>query len=158
MPAYSLPKARSLLRSCERASSGCLILTVPLAANLGPEMLKRPTLDFSARAPGTGADISFSEYVAFALLNALRIVGHGWPQGFAVSVSRRELADLEPKHARILKQDPVKLFDQQAIRANARDGDIAVTNIASKAEGAQDERETPLPLSTGDWRGEPIQS
>jgi hypothetical protein len=57
---------------------------------------------FSAAAPGTGADISFSEYEAFALLNALRILGHGWPQGFAVSVLRRERADLERKHARIL--------------------------------------------------------
>ena len=35
---------------------------------------------FSAEAPGTGADISFSEYEAFALLNGLRIMGHGWPR------------------------------------------------------------------------------
>jgi hypothetical protein len=29
---------------------------------------------FSEEAPGTGADISFSEYEAFALLNGLRIM------------------------------------------------------------------------------------
>src|SRR6266436_5087508 len=41
---------------------------------------------FSEEAPGTGAVISFSEYDAFALLNGLRIMGHRWPQGFAVSI------------------------------------------------------------------------
>ena len=39
---------------------------------------------FSKEAPGTGADISFSQYEAFALLSALRIMDHGWTQGFAV--------------------------------------------------------------------------
>jgi hypothetical protein len=106
---------------------------------------------FTEEAPGTGSDIRFSEYEAFALLVGLRIMGHGWPQGFAVSIMRRLRPDLEREHARILKQDPIELFDQQAIRAKAREGDIAVSNtdpvfliLASKAEGAQDERETPL--------------
>ena len=40
---------------------------------------------FSEEATGTGVDISFSEYDAFALLNGLRIMGHGWPQGFAAA-------------------------------------------------------------------------
>src|SRR5262245_57806285 len=44
---------------------------------------------FNEEAPGTGADISFSEYDAFALLNGLRIMGHRWPQGFAVAIMRR---------------------------------------------------------------------
>jgi hypothetical protein len=101
---------------------------------------------FSEEAPGTGADISFSEYDAFALLNALRIMGHGWPQGFAVTIMRRIRPALEREHARILRQDPVKLFDQQAIRAGARPGDIYVDNtdpvflvIASKAQRVADE-------------------
>jgi hypothetical protein len=105
---------------------------------------------FSEGAPGTGADISFSEYDAFALLNGLRIMGHGWPQGFAVSVMRRLRPDLEKQHARILRQDPDKLFDEQAIRASARPGDIAVTNtdpvfltLASKEKLAPDEGQTP---------------
>ena len=74
---------------------------------------------FSEEAPGTGADISFSEYEAFALLNGLRIMEHGWPQGFAVSIMRRVRLDLERQHARILRQTPDKLFDQQAIRASS---------------------------------------
>ena len=83
---------------------------------------------FSEEAPGTGADISFSQYEAFAVLNALRIMEHGWPQGFAVSIMRRIRPDLEKEHARILRQAPEKLFDWQAIRARARAGDLAVDN------------------------------
>jgi hypothetical protein len=44
---------------------------------------------FSEKSPGTGADISFSKYEAFALSNGLRILEHGWPQSFAVSIMRR---------------------------------------------------------------------
>jgi hypothetical protein len=97
---------------------------------------------FTGEAPGTGADISFSEYEAFALLNALRIMEHGWTQGFAVSVMRRVRDDLEREHARILKQSPDELFDQQRIIAKARPGDMAFDNsdpvfltLTSKAQG-----------------------
>jgi hypothetical protein len=103
---------------------------------------------FSEEAPGTGADISFSEYEAFALFNGLRILGHGWPQSFAVAIMRRVRPALETEHARILKQDPEQLFDQEAIREAARPGDIAADNtdpvyltVASKAQRA------PEPLS-----------
>jgi hypothetical protein len=108
---------------------------------------------FSEEAPGTGADISFSEYDAFALLNGLRIMGHGWPQGFAVSIMRRVRPVLEREHARILRQNPDRLFDWEAIRARARPGDIAVDNtdpvfltLASKEERAPGERK-PAPFS-----------
>jgi hypothetical protein len=105
---------------------------------------------FSGEATGTGADVSFSEYEAFALFNGLRIMNHGWPQSFAVSIMRRVRVDLEKEHARILRQDPKELFDREAIRAKAREGDIAVDNtdpvfltLASKEERASDEGETP---------------
>ena len=104
---------------------------------------------FSDEAPGTGADILFSEYEAFALLNGLRIMGHGWPQGFAVAIMRNVRPGLERQHARILRQDPDKLFDQQTIRAAAREGSIAVDNadpvfltVASRPQGVSDERQT----------------
>ena len=106
---------------------------------------------FSEEAPGTGADISFSEYEVFALINGLRIMQHGWPQGIAVSIMRRVRLDLEREHARILRQDPAKLFDQQAIDATARPGDIAVDNtdpvfltVAAREQYASDERQTRL--------------
>jgi hypothetical protein len=101
---------------------------------------------FSEEAPGTGADISFSEYDAFALLNGLRIMGHGWPQGFAVAIMRRIRPALESEHARILRQDPDKLFDQKALLAPGLPGNIAADNtdpvyltLASKAQRPLDE-------------------
>ena len=48
---------------------------------------------FSEEQPGTGADISFSEYEAFALLNGLKIMGHGWPRGFAVEAAGIEFSN-----------------------------------------------------------------
>ena len=113
---------------------------------------------FSEEAPGTGADIMFSEYEAFALLNGLRIMAHGWPQSFAVSIMRRVRRDLEREHARILRQDPGKLFDWDAIRARARPGDIAVDNtdpvfltIASKAQRGPDGQTAPLSAVCHGW-------
>jgi hypothetical protein len=114
---------------------------------------------FSEEAPGTGADISFSEYEAFALLNGLRIMAHGWPQSFAVSIMRRVRLDLEREHARILRQDPDQLFDQQAIVARARPGDIGVDNtdpvflaLASTTQPAPDEgQRAPLPAVCRGW-------
>ena len=104
---------------------------------------------FSEEAPGTGADISFSEYEAFALLNALSIMEHGWPQSFAVSIMRRVRPDLTKEHARILRQDPQKLFDRKAIHKKARPGDIGVDNtdpvfltVVSKGHRAPDETKT----------------
>ena len=73
-------------------------------------------------------EIWFSEYEAFALLNGLRLIVHGWPQGFAVSVMRRVRPELENEHVRILKQDKNWLFDQEAIRKNAKEGDLAFDN------------------------------
>src|SRR5262245_60214010 len=83
---------------------------------------------FSEEAPGTGVDISFSEYEAFALINGLRIMNHGWTQSFAVLILRHVRRDLEREHARILRQDPGKLFDSQAVRTKAREGEIAANN------------------------------
>lgn len=85
---------------------------------------------YSAEAPGSGVEVWFSEYEAFALLNGLRLMGHGWPQGFAVSVMRRVRTELEKQHARILKLDTKSLFDQEAIRRDGKAGDIAFDNTA----------------------------
>jgi hypothetical protein len=111
---------------------------------------------FSEEAPGTGADILFSEYEAFALLNGLRIMNHGWPQSFAVSIMRRVRVDLESEHARILRQKPDKLFDWEAIRSRASPGAIAVDNadpvfltLASKTSAPD---EAPLPAVCHGWQ------
>lgn len=83
---------------------------------------------FSAEPPGRGVEIWFSSYEAFALLTGLRLMAHGWPQGQAVSVMRNVRSALEAEHRRILLQDPNWLFDQEAIRKNARPGDHAFDN------------------------------
>ena len=105
---------------------------------------------YSTDALGSGVEVWFSEYEAFALLNGLRLMGHGWPQGFAVAVMRRARPELEKEHARILKQDVKSLFDQEEIRRNAKAGDMAfdVTDpillvIASKSGALQSEETTP---------------
>lgn len=66
--------------------------------------------------------------VVFAVLNGLRLMAQGWPQGFAVATLRRLRLDLGKEHARILKQNPDELFDKQEIWKNAQPGDIAVDN------------------------------
>jgi hypothetical protein len=83
---------------------------------------------YSTDAPGSGVEVRFSEYEAFALLTGLRLLGHGWPQSFAVSVMRRVRPELEKEHARILRQDTNALFDQEAIRRRAKPGDMAFDN------------------------------
>jgi hypothetical protein len=70
---------------------------------------------YSLDAPGRGGENWFSDYDVFALLIGLQLMRHGWPQGFAVSVLRRVKPELEIQHARILKQNPAVLFDEQLI-------------------------------------------
>ena len=60
---------------------------------------------FSNAMPGRGGENRFSEYEAFSLLLALRLMRERWPQGFVVSLMRRIRPDLEKEHVRILKQD-----------------------------------------------------
>ena len=66
LPAYSTQIATSLLWSCAGASSGCLNLTVPLAATFGLKMLKRPILHFSARRHRAPEAIFRSRSMKFA--------------------------------------------------------------------------------------------
>jgi hypothetical protein len=87
-------------------------------------MLKRLTLRFSARINRDRSRHFVSEYETFELANGLRIAEHGWPQSFVSFNHPRARVDLEREHASILRQNPDKLFDQEAIRAGAREGDI----------------------------------
>jgi hypothetical protein len=79
---------------------------------------------FSDEPPGRGVEVSFSAYEAFALLTALQLMEHGWPQSFPVRLLRAARKPLELEHARILKLDPRTLFDIDAIRAKAQPGDL----------------------------------
>jgi hypothetical protein len=83
---------------------------------------------YSEDAPGKGVEIWFSEYEAFALHLGLRLLAHGWPQTFVVSVLRRERSALEAQHQRILKQNYDELFDRKKILQKATPGALAFNN------------------------------
>ena len=85
---------------------------------------------YSVDSPGRGVEVWFSNYEAFALLVGLRLMHHGWPQGFAVGVLRRARPELERQHARIVTLDPADLFNQQLIFERARRGDMGVDSTA----------------------------
>ena len=105
---------------------------------------------YSEDAPGSGVEVMFSDYEAFAVLTGLFLLMHGSHQSFAVSVLRRVRPQLEKEYARILKQNPDELFDQDAIRRKAKAGDMVFNNtdpvlltIVSKAGVAPAEQKGP---------------
>ena len=77
---------------------------------------------FSDDAPGSGVEVWFSPYEAFAILIALRILAHGWPQSTVVRVMRRVRKDLEKEHRRIMEQDAERLFDDETLGRVASPG------------------------------------
>jgi hypothetical protein len=85
---------------------------------------------FSQKPPGSGTEVKFSGYEAFALLAAAMLLEHGFPQGAVVKVMRQVRARLEIAHAQTLKKDPATLFDQQAILSQAKPGMFVVDNVA----------------------------
>jgi hypothetical protein len=89
---------------------------------------KRHYAFYSQEPPGSGIEIMFSGYEAFALLAAIRLLEHGLPQARVVRVMRQVRRRLETAHAQTLKKDPSVLFDQQSILAQSKSGMIATNN------------------------------
>jgi hypothetical protein len=83
---------------------------------------------FGQEPPGSGHEIMFTAYQAFALLAALILLEHGFPQASVVRVMRSVRRQFEAAHADIMRKDPRTLFDQQAILAQAERGLIAANN------------------------------
>ena len=81
---------------------------------------------FSSESAGSGFEVLFSPYEAFALRLGVSLLEHRWPQGTAVKILRQVRPYLEPKHAEILSWDPAELFDWQKIKERAHPGDLAV--------------------------------
>jgi hypothetical protein len=98
------------------------------AKSMDPE--KATYAFFSQDAAGSGIEVRFQEYEAFALLIGWRFLKHGFPQQKAVLALRRMRRPLEQEHARIMQLDPNALFDQQRIRAAARPGQLYLNNTA----------------------------
>ncbi len=80
--------------------------------------------------PGTGVDILFTSYEAFALLAAIMLLEHGLPQSTVVKLMRQIRSELQLAHAQTLEKDPSELFDQNAVRAHAQPGMIAFYSTA----------------------------
>jgi hypothetical protein len=85
---------------------------------------------YSSRPQGSGVEVAFSGYEAFAVLAALIILEHGVPQAKVVSILREIRSDLETAHHDVLQMDPRVLFDPRSVQARARPGMLAVDNIA----------------------------
>jgi hypothetical protein len=85
---------------------------------------------FSQDAAGSGIEVRFQEYEAFALLIGWRFLEHGFPQQKAVLALRRMRRPLEQEHARIMQLDPNAVFDQQRLRAAVQPGQIYLNNTA----------------------------
>jgi hypothetical protein len=83
---------------------------------------------YSQEPPGSGIEVMFSGYEAFALLAAIMLLEHGLPQAGVVRVMRQVRRRFEAAHAQSLKKDRATLFDQQAILAQAKPGMIATDN------------------------------
>jgi hypothetical protein len=80
---------------------------------------------YSQEAPGSGIEVMFTGYEAFAVLAGLLLLGHGIPQATVANILRQLRSDLEAAHRETLEKDPRLLFDQKALQANAKPGMIA---------------------------------
>jgi hypothetical protein len=83
---------------------------------------------FGQKPPGSGHEVMFTAYQAFALLAALMLLEHGLPQASVVRVMRQVRRQFEAAHGDIMRKDPRRLFDQKAILAQASPGLIAANN------------------------------
>ena len=79
---------------------------------------------YSTDAGGRGIENWFSYYEAFALLTGLRLMRHGWPQGYVVAVLRRVKRELELHYTRVLKQIPARANEDEQRQQRPRAGDI----------------------------------
>jgi hypothetical protein len=80
---------------------------------------------FRGAALGSGFEVWFSGYEAFALALGLQLMQHNWPQRVAVSILRQVRRPLEKEHDRILHIDRQLLFDPKEIKRTQPPGSTA---------------------------------
>jgi hypothetical protein len=109
-----------------------LLVTDRLLGGGKPSNLKagRRYAFYSQKPQGSGVEVMFNGYEAFAVMAALIVLEHGIPQAKVVSIMQEVRPDFEAAHRDTLQQDPKALFDSQAVRATAQSGMIAVDNTA----------------------------
>jgi hypothetical protein len=90
--------------------------------------VERPYAFYGGEPPGSGVEVMFSGYEAFALLAAILLLEHGFPQAGVVRIMREVRPDLQAAYGETLRKDASKLFDPEAVRAMARPGMLATDN------------------------------
>jgi hypothetical protein len=85
---------------------------------------------YSQDAAGSGIEVQFQEYEAFALLIGWRLLEHGFPQQKAVLALRGIRPQLEQEHGRIIHLDRKKLFNQEQLKAARQPGRQYLNNTA----------------------------
>ena len=83
---------------------------------------------YSEDQPGSGVEVRYSGYEAFALSVGLMLLEHGLPQATVVKLMREVRRPLEAAHGESLKKDWNTLFDERAVLEQAEPGMIAVNN------------------------------
>jgi hypothetical protein len=63
---------------------------------------------FSGDAPGSGVEVWYSPYEAFALHVAFQLLVYGCPQSLAVTIARVARPKLEPLHPKLLARNPAE--------------------------------------------------
>jgi hypothetical protein len=104
------------------------LLAADRALGLRPKSREKAELHyafFDGPPPGTGADVLFDEYGAFALFAGIRLLEHGLPQLAVVKLLRRIRRPFQEAHTKNLAKDAQALFDQKKIDANSRPGQLA---------------------------------
>jgi len=80
---------------------------------------------YGDRPLGTGIDVLFTAYEAFALLAAIKLLEHGFPPLMVVRLLRQIRRQLEGAHGRCLQKDPKILFNEEVLNRPAPAGTIA---------------------------------
>jgi hypothetical protein len=87
---------------------------------------------YAGDAPGSGVEVWFSAYEAFALLIAFNLLESGFPQQQTVLALRRKRPALEQEHKRILKLDPEILSNLDSLEAKPTNKDPAYLSITTE--------------------------
>jgi hypothetical protein len=85
---------------------------------------------YSGAPRGSGVEVMFSDYEAFAVLAGLVVLEHGLPQAKVVGILREVRSDFEAAHRDTLQKDPKALFDPHSVQAMALSAMFAVDNTA----------------------------
>ena len=106
---------------------------------------------YSQEAPGSGIEVMFTGYEAFAVLAGLLLLEHGIPQATVVNILRQLRSDLEAAHRETLEKDPRVLFNQKVLQANAKPGMIGPTTRIRCFSSWSSYRIRPLPACMKLW-------